>query len=376
MPLPLDFDLRAFERPRVVHIAEAALATEPRSITTAINPRSAGGPHDFSSEGDYWWPDPANPGGPYISRDGLTNPDNFVAHRQLLLGFSRDFGALAAAYRVSGEERFAVAAVRLAHVWFVAPATRMNPSLPYSQAVRNRNTGRSYGVIDTLHLAEVALGIEALRGSTALTPAEDAALTGWFRDYLTWLHTHPFGIDESKAENNHGACWALQAAAFAHLTGNETVLADCRRRFKEILLPKQMAPDGSFPRELARTKPYGYSLFNLDVMAALAVVLSTTDEDLMRFTLQDGRNLVKGVEYLAPFIADKSQWPGKHDVMHWDDWPVRQPALLFGALAAGRRDWLELWQRLEPDPSDEEVRRNFPIRNPVLWVLSQRGAEK
>ena len=376
MPLPLDFDLRAFGRLRIVHIAEAALATEPRSITTVTNPRSAGGPHDFSSEGDYWWPDPANPGGPYISRDGLTNPDNFVAHRQLLLGFSRDFGALAAAYRVSGEERFAVAAVRLAHVWFVEPATRMNPSLPYSQAVRNRNTGRSYGVIDTLHLAEVALGLEALRGAKALTPTEDAALTGWFRDYLTWLHTHPFGVDESKAENNHGACWALQAAAFAHLTGNETVLADCRRRFKEILLPKQMAPDGRFPRELARTKPYGYSLFNLDVMTALAVVLSTTDEDLMHFTLPDGRNLVKGVEYLAPFIADKSQWPGKHDVMHWDDWPVRQPALLFGALAAGRRDWLELWQRLEPDPSDEEVRRNFPIRNPVLWVPPQRGAEK
>ncbi len=117
---------------------------QPRSITTAVNPRSAGGPHDFSSEGDYWWPDPANPAGPYISRDGLTNPDNFVAHRQLLLGFVRDFGALAAAYRVSGDERFAAAAVRHAHVWFVDPATRMNPSLPYSQVVKGRNSGRSY----------------------------------------------------------------------------------------------------------------------------------------------------------------------------------------------------------------------------------------
>src|SRR5258708_7701181 len=102
-PMSLDFDLQAFERPRIVHIAEAALSSEPRSITTAVKPRSAGGPHDFSSEGDYWWPDPANPAGPYLSRDGLTNPDNFVAHRQLLLGFVRDFGALAAAWRVSGD---------------------------------------------------------------------------------------------------------------------------------------------------------------------------------------------------------------------------------------------------------------------------------
>src|SRR5882724_3152994 len=155
-----DFDLAAYEKPRIEHVASAALVAAPRSLTSAVNPRSAGGPHDFSSEGDYWWPDPANPAGPYIQRDGLTNPDNFVAHRQLLLGFARDFGALAAAYRVSGDERFAAAAVRQAHVWFVDPATRMNPSLPYSQAVRNRNTGRNYGVIYALHLAEVALGVE------------------------------------------------------------------------------------------------------------------------------------------------------------------------------------------------------------------------
>jgi len=368
MPLPADFDLKTFERPRIVHIAEAALAARPRTVTSAVNPRSAGGPNDFSSEGDYWWPDPANPAGPYVQRDGMTNPDNFVAHRQLLLGFARDFGALAAAYRVSGDERFAAAAVRLAHVWFVEPATCMNPNLLYSQAIKGRSTGRSIGVIDTLHLAEVALGIEALRGSKALTKDEEAALLTWFRDYLGWIRTHPYGVEESKAENNHGTCWALQAAAFAHLTGNEAVLADCRRRFKEILLPNQMAKDGSFPRELARTKPYGYSIFNLDVMTALAVVLSTKDEDLMTFTLPDGRSLVKGVDYLAPFLADKGRWPKKPDVMFWDNWPVRQPALIFGALAAGRRDWLELWEKLDPDPQVEEIRRNFPIRNPVLWV--------
>lgn len=388
MPLPIDFDLQAFERPRIVHIAEAALSTEPRSITTARNPRSAGGPNDFSSEGDYWWPDPANPAGPYIQRDGMTNPDNFIAHRQLLLGFGRDFGALAAAWRVTGDERFAAAAVRHAHRWFVDPATRMNPSLLYSQAIKGRSTGRSIGVIDTLHLAEVALGIEALRGSQALTPAVDAALTGWFRDYLHWLRTHPYGIDEGNAKNNHGTCAWLQLACFARLTGDQAVLAESRTRLKEVLLPGQMAADGSFPEELRRTKPYGYAIFNLDVMTALAAVLSTPEENLMNWSLPDGRNLAKGVAWLAPFIADKNLWlqtvhrssPGsdgaarptgervKPDVMYWDDWPVRQPALLFGALATGRRDWLELWQRLEPDPQVEEIRRNFPIRNPVLWV--------
>jgi len=148
-----------------------------------------------------------------------------------------------------------------------------------------------------------------------------------------------------------------------------------------------MAADGSFPRELARTKPYGYSIFNLDVMTALAVVLSTPEENLLTWSLPDGRNLVKGVAFLAPYLADKEAWlktvkkpanntatqaesrePIKADVMYWDDWPVRQPCLIFGALAAGREDWLATWKKLNPDPTVEEIVRNFPVREPVLWV--------
>ncbi|RXK53121.1 alginate lyase [Oleiharenicola lentus] len=362
------FNLAGHEKPRLLRQAEAAQVAEPVTIVSVRNPRSAGGAHDFSSEGDYWWPDPANPEGPYIQRDGLSNPDNFVAHRRLMLDFTRDVGTLASAYKVTGDERHAAAAVRHLEAWFVTPATRMNPSLLYAQAIKGRVTGRSIGVIDTLHLAEVALAVEALRGSQALTAEKDAAITGWFRNYLNWISTHPYGVEESRAKNNHGTCWTLQAACFARLVGDEAMLAECRRRLVAVHLPDQMAADGSFPQELRRTKPYGYSIFNLDVMAAVAVVLSTPEDDLLRFTLPDGRSLVRGVEFLAPFIADKAKWPGQPDVMYWDEWPVRQPFLLWGAQSTGRNDWLKLWLSLEAAPQVEEVRRNFPIREPVLWT--------
>jgi hypothetical protein len=55
----------------------------------------------------------------------------------------------------------------------------------------------------------------------------------------------------------------MQVAAFAHLTGDGKMLAYVKDRLKTILLLNQEAGDGSFPLELARTKPYGYSLFNL-----------------------------------------------------------------------------------------------------------------
>jgi len=254
---PLVFDLAAHERPRVVRLAEAALGDQPVSITAVVNPRSAGGPHDFSSEGDYWWPDPANPDGPYVRRDGETNPANFVAHRRLMFAFARDVASLAAAFDLTRDERFAAAAVEQLRVWFVSPATRMAPSLQYAQAIKGVCTGRSIGLIDTVHLAEVALAVQALRESGALDAATEAAVKDWFRDYLRWLQTHPYGVEESRATNNHGTAWALQAAAFAFLLGDEKTLADGRRRFKEELLPSQMASDGSFPREIARTKAYG-----------------------------------------------------------------------------------------------------------------------
>ncbi|MBA4137931.1 MAG: alginate lyase [Opitutus sp.] len=363
----LSFNLVTHEKPRVLPLAEAALGVQPVSITAVRNPRSAGDAHDFSSEGDYWWPDPKNPDGPYVRRDGETNPHNFLGHRRLMLAFARDFGALAAAYDLTRDERFAAAAVEHLRVWFVDPATRMNPNLQYAQSIRGVATGRGIGIIDTVHLAEVALGVRALHGAKPLDDATEAAVKNWFRDYLRWLQTHPYGLDERKAENNHGTCWFLQAAAFALLVDAQATLADARRQFKEVLLPNQMATDGSFPRELARTKPYGYAIFNLDVMCALAVVLSTPEDDLLKFTLADGRGLIRGVEFLAPFLADKSKWSRPPDVLYWDEWPVRQPALLWGALAAQRDDWLELWQRLPADPVVEEVRRNFPVRFPTLW---------
>ncbi len=386
------FDLAAHEKPRLEQAAVAALAAEPKTIVAARNPRSAGGLHDFSSEGDYWWPDPKDANAPYIQRDGLTNPDNFVAHRQFLLAFVRHFGVLAAAYRVTGDERYAAGAVKHLHAWFVDPATKMNPNLLYSQAIKGRSTGRSIGVIDTVHLAEVALGVEALRGCKALAPAADAAVTGWFRDYLTWIRTHPYGVDESNAKNNHGTCWTLQAACFARLIGDKAMLAECRRRLTEIHLPNQMATDGSFPQEVARTKPYGYSIFNLDVMSGLAVALSTPADNLMTFALPDGRSLVKAVTWLAPYLADKDAWlknirkpaspiaaqadskasdPIKPDVMYWNEWPARQPLLIFGALASEhpqRSAWLATWKTLNPDPTVEEIVRNLPVRQPVLWV--------
>jgi hypothetical protein len=363
----ISVDLRTIERERVLKAADVYLGYDPRTVTASASPRSPGGPHDYFSEGDYWWPDPKNPDGPHIRRDGMTNPSNFDDHRQAMRRLSLVVPALTAAYKLTGERKYAEVAARHLRAWFVAESTRMAPHLNYSQAVKGVATGRAPGVIDTIHLIEVARSVPVIEASGALSGADAATVRRWFAEYLQWLTTSPLGMQEREAKNNHGTCWVMQAAAFAQLVGDTAQMSWCRKRFRKVLLPDQMAADGSFPLELARTKPYGYSLFNLDAMATLCQVLSTPSDDLWAFTLPDGRGMKKGMEFLFPFIRQKSTWPHPPDVMFFEYWPVRQPALLFAGIALNQPEYVECWKGLEADPTNDEVIRNLPVRQPLLW---------
>jgi len=180
--------------------------------------------------------------------------------------------------------------------------------------------------------------------------------------------THRYSIDEMNAKNNHATCWVMQVAEFARLTGDDKILEFCRQRYMEIILPDQMATDGSFPQELRRTKPYGYSLFNLDAMTMVCLILSDKNNDLMNYQTADGRSLRKGIEFLYPFVTDKSKWMYNKDVMYWDDWPVAHPFLVFGAYSFGVKSWFDTWESLDHFPVNEEVIRNLPVRNPVIWM--------
>jgi hypothetical protein len=363
-----DFDLEAIERDRILHKAAGYIDEAPVTVTAFKAERSSGGLHDFYSEGDYWWPDPENPDGPYVRRDGLTNPDNFVAHRRAMVRLSEIVGTLASAWLLTGEANYADRTAAHLQAWFVDEATRMNPSLLYGQAIEGRVTGRSIGIIDTIHLAEVARGAKLLGEAGALPADLYAGVRAWFAAYLDWLTTHPFGQREREHPNNHGVCWSMQAAAFADLAGRDDVLEWVRAQFKSVYLGEMMDANGGFPAELARTKPYGYSLFVLDAMAMVAQIASTPDDDLWTYTLPDGRGLALGLAFLVPYIEDKSAWPYGQDVLYWEEWPVRHPSLVFGGLRLDRPEYIELWRGLEADPETAEVIRNLPIRHPLLWV--------
>lgn len=356
------------EQDYIIDLATSYLDSLPISVTANICERSAGGPHDFYSEGDYWWPDPENPDGPYIRKDGQTNPENFVAHRHAMIRLSQIVGMQTSAYLLTGDKKFTEATGKHLEAWFVNPDTRMNPSLLYVQAIKGRVTGRGIGIIDAIHLVEVARSIEILENNQVIPEATLLEIKKWFSEFVTWLTTHPYGLDEMNWKNNHATCWVMQVGAFAKLTDNQEVLELCRNRFKTILLPNQMGEDGSFPLELKRTKPYGYSLFNLDAFMTCAEILSDENNNLYEFTAASGQSMKLGAEFLFPFVKDKLKWTYPPDVMYWDEWPVRHPFLLFAGKAYGNQEYIATWKTLEGYPETGEVLRNLPIRNPIIWL--------
>jgi hypothetical protein len=357
---------RDIDRARALRNGRVQLSAQPQTITSFRSATSPGGPHDYYSQGDYWWPDPANPNGPFVRRDGISNPNRFDDHRQALIRLSLIIPALVAAYSVNRDQRFAYAAQRHLDAWFVTPQTRMAPHLNHAQAITNVNTGRGVGLIDTLHLVEVARAIKYLEPHFQLQ--NRAAIYDWFGQFTHWMQTSANGIEERDAINNHASCYVLQLVAFSELNADLATRTWCIERFKSALIAKQIAPDGRQPLELARTKPYGYCLFNLEVLAALAHVLSTPSDNLWTLKTPESGSVADAFAFMLPFMRDKSRWPFPRDVEYWNEWPVRQSSLLFAGKALGNQEAILLWQRLNPDPTIPEVIRNFPIRQPRLWI--------
>ena len=384
-------EIARLDRTRILTAANKALGEKPITIMAYHSDRTTAGPHDYFSQSDYWWPNPDTPSGlPYIRKDGLSNPDNFNDHRLAMIRLSLLVPQLTAAYLITKDKKYADHAAAHLRAWFITPETRMNPNLQFAQAVLGVSTGRGTGIIDTLHLVEVSRAVRHLEKSPALSAPDTAAIHQWFSDYMHWMIDSKNGQDEEKSTNNHGTCWVAQVAAFAALTHDDEALTLCRKRYREHLLPDQVAPDGSLPLELARTKPYSYSLFDLDILSVVCQIASSAGDNLWEFSIPASATKApvtpavpvgtpapdrttpiaykKAVDFYLPYIADKLKWPFPKDVEYFDDLPNRQPSLLFAGLAYNEPRYIALWKKLRPDPTTPEIVRNFPIRQPLLWV--------
>jgi Alginate lyase len=364
-------DVAAIDHDRILAQANEYLKQPPDPITAHPCPRSPGTPRDFYSEAEDYFPDPANPTGPYIQHtDGTTNPDAFAAHREALLHLSIYVPALAAAFVLTNDPRYAQQAVAHLRAWFIEPATSMTPNILYAQTIPPAKNGRFEGVIEAVHLAEVVQSILFLTKSEALTDADLIILTKWFTDYFDWLNTSRLAGLARDNKSHHGSSWLLQASAIAHLTElkDDRPLTTLRHQYKSSTIRAQIIADGTFPHELTTPNPYRNTLFNLDMLAAVCLLLSSRFESVWDYELQDGPGMRTVIARLFPYILNRGAWPFRADAGYFTALPIRPPSLLFAARAYDRPEYAALWKTLTPDPTIPELQYTFPIRQPLLWV--------
>lgn len=330
--------------------ADKALNTHNLSVMMKEKMPPSGDKHDYLSQARYFWPDPTQPDGkPYISRDGVSNPELDKLDRNRLGEMASNVTTLALAWYFSGKEQYALKATKQLRVWFLNPKTYMNPHLKYAQVApgHNNDLGRCYGVIDTYSFVEMLEAVQLLEKSKSFTAKDSEQLKEWFGKLLDWILTSDQGKEEASRPNNHSTAYDAQAISFALYTGNRAVAEQILREVPEKRVFKQVEPDGKQPEELRRTLAFGYSEFNLQHLTDIAVMGEKANVPVLPIISADGRSIYKAADFLKQYLGkDVKEWP----YQQISEWNNKQQELCkdlyrLYLLDSTRTDYLKAYQQ-------------------------------
>ncbi len=294
--------------------ADAIVPATPMTVTDKTTPAPSGDVHDYVSLSIYWWPDPARPDGvPYLQKDGQIDPESSDMRQYDASKLNRMVGSvetLALAAYITGERSYADATARWLRAWFLDEKTRMNPSMRYAQIIPGRPEPRGTGIIDSRQLmraVDAALLLQSTLswGERSWTAADDAGLRAWFAQLADWLTTSANGQQEASSKNNHGTWYDAQLSDFALFSGRVKLAKDTLTSFGARRVAPQIASDGKQAQELARTRPYHYSAFNLLAFVIAADLAPRAGVDVWNGS---GQGIRAGIDLLVPY-ASGGTWP-------------------------------------------------------------------
>jgi hypothetical protein len=290
---------------------EKALAAKPVSVMDKPRTPPSGDKHDYLSLAPYHWPNPDTANGmPYVRRDGQVNPESKTGtDHPAFSQTASSVQTLALAYYLLGDDAYAAHAARLLRVWFLDSATRMNPNLNYGQGIPGRCDGRDAGNIEMISLINIVDSVGLIEPSSAWTSEDRQGMIAWCKAYLEWMQTSKLGRSESRAPNNHGDWYDAVAVALALYVGQQELARNTLETCKQRRIDAQIQPDGTLPRELARTKSFSYSVFATMAFFRLASMGERLGVDLWHYRSPDGRSIRAALDVVAPYANPELTWP-------------------------------------------------------------------
>ncbi len=211
-----------------------------------------------------------------------------------------DSYALALAWAVTGQERYASAAARIVNSW-VSTARATRNTCPH--------TGACTTTLILGRAAPAFVFVADLLGETAFTGREIHRLREWLGELVL-----PAASERS---NNWGDAGTFMRLVVSDYLGDEDEFDAALGAWRSALA--LTAADGHLPEEVRRGHDgIQYTQEALTYRVAVATLAERRGVDLWSERAPSGATLDDSVEYLAQFMADPTSWP-------WDDDP-RRPA--------------------------------------------------
>lgn len=290
---------------KLIKDADKLLTRKNPTVTDKTILPPTGNKHDYLSISRYWWPNPDTKDGlPWVRYDGKTNPETQTdaVDRPRFGAMGRGTWILSLAYYFTEDEIYAEKAISRIETWFINPETLMNPHLEFAQSVPGNPNRRPSGILDgrsiTMFLPDA---LQLLSTSEHWDDNHQTKMNTWLSDYLVWLTESELGIKGSHQKNNHGSWYKFQVASLAYYLG-KTDLVKSTIELAQKSLDQMLDEKGRQTHELARSRSFFYSCFNLQALTNIAVIGDKIGIDMWHYKSENKKSLTLAIDYLTPVI--------------------------------------------------------------------------
>ena len=337
--------------------AEETLTKPIVAVTKIDLPRPSGNPHDYVSIAPYRWPNPDTPDGlPWIPRDGVVNPKTMSGNQPGNLYSRVATLGLAAFYFPERAKEYAEYVNRQLYDWCINPETYMNPHALYAQGLPGICEGRCSGLIDFANSYSFLNSIGILECLGLMDSEILAGVKDWFRRFTDWILTHDYGLRIDMGGDNHATWHDANVMGMAFFNQRESLKRNIAITAYDSRVKKFIWADGSQQVELKRTKPIGYSLYNLKAMLIVAK-LSEKIGINKYWTVDEKRGVCimkSAVDFLYPYVKNPDSCP--------------YPDLHHGTYGSGLAEAMLAVAKRYPDEDYAERAKDF-IKGTERWLL-------